>query len=36
MTPPDLDPRSAAVVGYVQENGNRAIVGATHVELSDA
>ncbi|MEO3771135.1 DUF1223 domain-containing protein [Micromonospora sp. B9E7] len=35
VTPPDLDPRRAAVVGYVQENGNRAIVGATTIELSD-
>ncbi|MDG4839211.1 DUF1223 domain-containing protein [Micromonospora sp. WMMD967] len=36
VTPPDLDPRSAAVVAYVQENGNGAIVGATRVELSTA
>jgi hypothetical protein len=32
-TPPGLDPRNASVVGYVQENGDRAIVGATAVEL---
>ncbi|MGW3889957.1 DUF1223 domain-containing protein [Micromonospora chokoriensis] len=36
VAPVHLDPRSAAVVAYVQENGNRAIVGAAHVELSDA
>ncbi|MFI6069271.1 DUF1223 domain-containing protein [Micromonospora sp. NPDC051227] len=35
-TPPGLDPRSASVVGYVQENGERAIVGATAIELSTA
>ncbi|MFI6783173.1 DUF1223 domain-containing protein [Micromonospora sp. NPDC050276] len=35
-TPPDLDPYSASVVGYVQEDGNRAIVGATAVGLSTA
>jgi hypothetical protein len=35
-TPPDLDPRNASVVGYVQENGERAIVGATAIELSTA
>ncbi|WP_433270412.1 DUF1223 domain-containing protein [Micromonospora vinacea] len=35
-TPPDLDPRKASVVGYVQENGERAIVGATAIELSTA
>ncbi len=32
-TPSGLDPRNASVVGYVQENGERAIVGATAVEL---
>ncbi|WP_444951619.1 DUF1223 domain-containing protein [Micromonospora ureilytica] len=35
-TPSGLDPRSASVVGYVQENGDRAIVGATAIELSTA
>ncbi|MBM0203938.1 DUF1223 domain-containing protein [Micromonospora sp. STR1s_5] len=35
-TPPGLDPRSASVVGYVQEGGERAIVGATAIELSTA
>ncbi|KAB1919561.1 DUF1223 domain-containing protein [Micromonospora noduli] len=35
-TPPGLDPGSASVVGYVQENGERAIVGATAIELSTA
>ncbi|MET8265512.1 DUF1223 domain-containing protein [Micromonospora arida] len=35
-TPPGLDPRSASVVGYVQENGERAIVGATAIALSTA
>ncbi|MEV4123071.1 DUF1223 domain-containing protein [Micromonospora sp. NPDC049645] len=35
-TPADLDPRSASVVGYVQESGNRAVLGATAVELSTA
>ncbi|MGW5560743.1 DUF1223 domain-containing protein [Micromonospora sp. NPDC003944] len=35
-TPPGLDPGRASVVGYVQENGDRAIVGATAVELSSA
>ncbi|MFG2049744.1 DUF1223 domain-containing protein [Micromonospora sp. NPDC048935] len=34
--PPDLDPRGATVVGYVQENGNRAILGAAAVDLSTA
>ena len=33
-TPPDLDPRQATVVGYVQHEGNGAIVGATAVELA--
>ncbi|MEU8421971.1 DUF1223 domain-containing protein [Micromonospora sp. NPDC048835] len=35
-TPAGLDPGRASVVGYVQENGDRAIVGATAVELSSA
>ncbi|RAO14053.1 hypothetical protein ONO86_04122 [Micromonospora noduli] len=35
-TPPGLDPGSASVVGYVQENGERAIVGATAIDLSTA
>ncbi|MGC4798643.1 DUF1223 domain-containing protein [Micromonospora saelicesensis] len=35
-TPPGLDSGSASVVGYVQENGERAIVGATAIELSTA
>ncbi|MEU1591206.1 DUF1223 domain-containing protein [Micromonospora sp. NPDC005710] len=35
-TPPDLDARNASVVGYVQEDGDRAIVGATAIELSTA
>ncbi|WP_051724299.1 DUF1223 domain-containing protein [Micromonospora chokoriensis] len=34
--PPDLDPHNASVVGYVQENGDRAIVGASAIELSTA
>ncbi|MEH1165037.1 DUF1223 domain-containing protein [Micromonospora sp. CPCC 205539] len=34
--PPDLDPRNAAVLGYVQQDGNRAIVGAAAVDLSTA
>ncbi|MFG2057638.1 DUF1223 domain-containing protein [Micromonospora sp. NPDC048930] len=33
-TPPDLDPRQAAVVGYAQRDGNRAITGATAVEVA--
>ncbi|MEV0214847.1 hypothetical protein [Micromonospora sp. NPDC050695] len=32
-TPPDLDPRQAAVVGYVQHDGNQAVVGATAIGL---
>ncbi|WFE54217.1 DUF1223 domain-containing protein [Micromonospora sp. WMMD1155] len=36
VTPREFDPRRAAVVAYVQENGYGAVVGATHVELSDA
>ncbi|MEU8331722.1 DUF1223 domain-containing protein [Micromonospora sp. NPDC048839] len=35
-TPPDLDPRAAAVVGYVQEDGHRGVLGATAVDLSTA
>jgi hypothetical protein len=34
--PPDLDPRSSMVVGYVQESGNRAVIGATAIGLSTA
>ncbi|MGC4748193.1 DUF1223 domain-containing protein [Micromonospora sp. DT201] len=34
--PPDLDPRNATVVGYVQEGGNRTILGATAIDLSTA
>ncbi|MEU7590501.1 DUF1223 domain-containing protein [Micromonospora sp. NPDC049230] len=34
--PPDLDPRGATVVGYVQESGTRAILGAAAVDLSTA
>ncbi|GGO29558.1 DUF1223 domain-containing protein [Micromonospora parathelypteridis] len=34
--PPDLDPRGATVVGYVQENGEQAIIGATSIDLSTA
>ncbi|MEV4498533.1 DUF1223 domain-containing protein [Micromonospora arborensis] len=34
--PPDLDPGGATVVGYVQENGEQGIVGATAIELSTA
>lgn len=36
VVPPDLDPRSATVVGYVQESGNRAVIGATAIGLSTA
>ncbi|WFE99257.1 DUF1223 domain-containing protein [Micromonospora sp. WMMD964] len=36
VAPVHLDPRSAALVAYVQEVDHRAVVGATHVELSDA
>ncbi|MFF0154970.1 DUF1223 domain-containing protein [Micromonospora sp. NPDC005203] len=35
-TPPDLDPRGASVVGYVQQDGNRAVIGAAAVDLSTA
>ncbi|SCG50498.1 DUF1223 domain-containing protein [Micromonospora zamorensis] len=34
--PPDLDPRGATVVGYVQESGTRAVIGATAIGLSTA
>ncbi|WCN84454.1 DUF1223 domain-containing protein [Micromonospora sp. LH3U1] len=34
--PADLDPRNATVVGYVQENANQAIVGATAIGLFTA
>ncbi|WP_406044577.1 DUF1223 domain-containing protein [Micromonospora sp. NBC_00898] len=32
--PPDLDPRQASVVGYVQNDGDRAIVGAAAIDVS--
>ncbi|MEU4477589.1 DUF1223 domain-containing protein [Micromonospora sp. NPDC023966] len=32
--PPDLDSRHASVVGYVQQEGERAVVGAAAVDLS--
>ncbi|RLP92629.1 DUF1223 domain-containing protein [Micromonospora sp. BL4] len=32
--PPDLDPRQSAVVGYVQNDGDKAIVAAAAVDLS--
>ncbi|GHJ55586.1 hypothetical protein Nm8I071_48930 [Nonomuraea sp. TT08I-71] len=32
--PPDLDPRQASVVGYVQQEGERAVVGAAAVDVS--
>ena len=32
--PPDLDPRHASVVGYVQNDGDKSIVGAAAVEVS--
>lgn len=32
--PPDLDPRHASVVGYVQNDGHAAVVGAAAVDLS--
>ncbi|MGC4879311.1 DUF1223 domain-containing protein [Micromonospora sp. DT43] len=35
-TPPDLDSRRATVIGYVQREGDRAIVGATAVDLAAA
>ncbi|MEU4555692.1 hypothetical protein EV382_1599 [Micromonospora violae] len=35
-TPPGFDPQRASVIGFVQENGDRAIVGATAIELSTA
>jgi hypothetical protein len=34
--PPDLDPARATVIGYVQREGDRAIVGATGVDLVTA
>ncbi|MFF4880772.1 DUF1223 domain-containing protein [Micromonospora sp. NPDC000668] len=33
-TPPDLDPRQATVVGYVQNDGDKAVVGAVAIDLS--
>ncbi|WP_433319720.1 DUF1223 domain-containing protein [Micromonospora sp. CA-269861] len=36
VAPLGFDPQSASVVGFVQENGHRAIVGATAIELSTA
>ncbi|MEV4824502.1 DUF1223 domain-containing protein [Micromonospora sp. NPDC049274] len=35
-TPPDLDPRRATVIGYVQREGDRAVLGATAVDLAVA
>lgn len=35
-TPPDLDPGQSTVIGYVQREGDRAVVGATAVDLSAA
>jgi hypothetical protein len=32
--PPDLDPRHASVVGYVQNDGDKTIVGAAAVDVS--
>jgi hypothetical protein len=32
--PPDLDPRRASVVGYVQNDGDKSIVGAAAVDVS--
>lgn len=32
--PPDLDPRQASVVGYVQNDGDKAVVGAAAVDVS--
>lgn len=32
--PPDLDPRQASVVGYVQTDGDKAIVGAAAIDMS--
>jgi hypothetical protein len=31
--PPDLDPRQASVVGYVQSDGYKAIVGAAAIDV---
>ncbi|MET8277996.1 hypothetical protein [Micromonospora sp. NPDC005174] len=36
VPPPDLDPAQATVIGYVQREGDRAIVGATAVDLATA
>ncbi|PWR11208.1 DUF1223 domain-containing protein [Micromonospora acroterricola] len=36
QAPPDLDRRQATVVGYVQKDGDKAIVAATAVDLSPA
>ncbi|MEU8165596.1 DUF1223 domain-containing protein [Micromonospora sp. NPDC049004] len=33
-TPPDLDPGQSTVIGYVQREGDRAVVGAAAVDLS--
>ncbi|CCH18558.1 DUF1223 domain-containing protein [Micromonospora lupini] len=35
-TPPNLDSRRATVIGYVQREGDRAVLGATAVDLSVA
>jgi hypothetical protein len=32
--PPDLDPRQASVIGYVQNDGDKAIVGAAAIDVS--
>lgn len=32
--PPDLDPRQASVIGYVQNDGDKAIVGAAAADVS--
>ncbi|SIM84346.1 DUF1223 domain-containing protein [Micromonospora cremea] len=34
QAPPDLDPRQATVVGYVQNDGDKAVVAAAAVDLS--
>jgi hypothetical protein len=34
QVPPDLDPRQASVVAYVQNDGGRAIVGAAAIDVS--
>ncbi|MBM0235215.1 DUF1223 domain-containing protein [Micromonospora sp. STR1_7] len=36
QAPRTMDPQRATVVGYVQQDGNRAVVGATAVDLSAA